>query len=429
MIIQAQTSSSPLLILGQTTFRKNYQRFGLLQEDRLRHLWLLGKTGSGKSTLIANLVAQDLHAGTGLALLDPHGDLVDKVLPLIPPSRINQVLLFNPNDRQHPVSFNIFRQGRQLHPDMALLASQLISVFRKFWADSWGPRLEHILRNAILAVSTNSRANLLFLYRFLTDDQVRDKVVASLTDPVVSQFWKKEFPNYPKNLQGEALSPVLNKLGAFVAHPVVRNIVGQERSRINLINLMSGKGILLANLATGRIGEDVSHLLGGLLLTAIQLAAMERPRGGPPFIVYVDEFQYFVNESLSTMLSESRKFGLGLVLAHQYLAQLPLSIRDAVLGNVGSSVIFRLGGQDAAILEPEFSPPFTAYDLQSLEQYHAVVKVLVQGKSLRPFSARTLAEPPTTPDSRDKVTRIKEQSRQRYCQPRDQVEKIITSAV
>ncbi len=292
-----------------------------------------------------------------------------------------------------------------------------------------GPRLEHILRNAILAVASDSRANLLFLYRFLTDDKVRDKVVSSLTDPVVSQFWKQEFPNYPKNLQGEALSPVLNKLGAFVAHPVIRNIVGQERSRVDLIKLMNSQGVLLANLATGRIGEDVSHLLGGLLLTAIQLAAMERPRGGPAFIVYVDEFQHFVNESLATMLSESRKFGLGLVLAHQYLAQLPLSIRDAVLGNVGSSIIFRLGGQDAAILEPEFSPPFTAYDLQNLEQYHAVVKVLVQGKSLRPFSARTLAEPPQPPDSQDKIDRIKEQSCQRYSLPRGQIEKNITGAI
>ena len=367
---------------------------------------MVGKTGAGKSTLIANLVIQDLEAGTGFALIDPHGDLVETVLPFVPRERTNQVLLFSPEDREYPVSFNVFRRGRHPHPDPALLASQLVSVFRKFWADSWGPRLEHVLRNAILAVTPDPRATLLFLYRFLTDEGLREKVVADLQDPVVRQFWTKEFPSYPKSLQGEALSPALNKLGAFVANPIVRNIVSQERSRVDLIDLMAQRGILLAKLPTGTIGEDASHLLGGLLLTAIQLAAMERPRGGPRFHVYVDEFQHFVTDSLATMLSESRKFGLGLVLAHQYVAQLSETIRDAVLGNVGSA-------------------EFTAHDLQNLERYHMAVKLLARGAALRPFSARTLAPPAPPGDAGIFLDRLKAQSRTRYCVPRAQVEDAI----
>jgi DNA helicase HerA-like ATPase len=270
---------------------------------------------------------------------------------------------------------------------------------------------------------------MLFLYRFLTDEELRSRAAPEIRDPVVRQFWLKEFPGYSKALQGEALSPVLNKLGAFVAHPVVRNIVGQERSRVDLVELMQGQSIILANLATGRIGEDASRLLGGLLLTAIQLAAMERERGGPPFFVYIDEFQNFTTDSLATMLAEARKFGLGLTLAHQYLAQLPETIRDAILGNVGSTILFRLGGSDALLLEPEFAPPFTAYDLQSLESYHVVVKLLARGENLAPFSARTLPAPQRPPGSHQQLLKIREQSRQRYCQRRPDVEAAISAAL
>lgn len=418
-----------MVVLGETTFRKKCQRFGLLPQDRLRHLWVIGKTGSGKSTLLANLLAQDLAAGTGTALLDPHGDLVQTVLPLVPKERINQVLLFSSEDTEHPISFNIFRQGRRFHPDPALLTSQLIAVFRKQWSSSWGPRLEHVLRNAILAIVHDPRATLLFLYRFLTDESLRTKVVEKVTDPVVRQFWTKEFPGYKGTLQSDALAPVLNKLGAFVAQPVVRNIVAQERSRVDLLELMNSQGVLLADLASGQIGEDASHLLGGLLLSAIQLAAWEKPRGGPPFMLYVDEFQNFVNESLPSLLSESRKFGVGLTLAHQYLAQLPVALQEAVIGNVGTSIVFRLGAGDARILEPEFQPPFTAQDLAFLGPYEVAVKILAQGRQLTPFSART---PPLTqpqPGGQDRIVRIREQSRLRYSLPREQVEQSIAKAL
>lgn len=419
----------PLLILGETTFRRQHQRFGLLPADRLRHVWVIGKTGSGKSTLLANLIAQDLQRGTGLALLDPHGDLVESVLPLVPAHRRNEVLLFSPEDREYPVSFNVFRHGRRTPSDTALLASQLVSVFKKYWADSWGPRLEHILRNALLAIAPDARATLLFLYRFLTEPELRSGLTARLTDPVVRQFWEKEFPGYSKNLQSEAVAPVLNKLGALIASPTLRNIVGQERSRVDLPELMQGSGILLANLATGRIGEDTSHLLGGLILTAVQLGAMERRSPTPPFMVYVDEFQNFVTDSVATMLSEARKFGLGLTLAHQYLDQLPESIRGAVLGNVGTMVVFRVGASDALTLEPELSPPFTAADLQNLPRYQTVVKLLARGEQLAPFSAQTLPALRLPSEALEIATRIKEQSRRRFAQPRSRVEAAIASSM
>ncbi len=411
-----------VVTLGETTFRGAHRRFGLLPEDRLRHLWTLGKTGSGKSTLIANLVIQDLRAGKGLALLDPHGDLVETVLPHVPRERTNQVMLFSPADRAYPIAFNVFRAGRHLHRDHALLTSQLVSVFRKFWADSWGPRLEHVLRNAILAVAPDPRATLLFLYRFLTEEPLRDTVVERLLDPVVRQFWTHEFPAYARSLQSEALAPALNKLGAFVAHPTVRAVVAQERGRLDLARLLSERGILLANLSTGRIGEDAARLLGGLLLTCLQLAAMERSHGAEPFILYVDEFQHFVTDSLATLLSESRKFGVGLVLAHQYLGQLPTGVREAVLGNVGSTVLFRLGASDAAFLEPEFAPFFTAADLQALERHHAAVKLLVGGEAKHPFSARTLPPTARPEDAEARTLAIVRASRQRYASSREVVD-------
>jgi len=404
----------PILILGETVYRNRHQRFGLLPEDRLRHLWLLGKTGCGKSTLLANLAIQDLEAGNGFALLDPHGDLVDDVLPFVPSHRTNNVLLFSPEDREYPVSFNVFRRGRSLHPDTALLTSGLLSVFRKHWADSWGPRLEHILRNAILAVASDQRATLVFLYRFLTDETLRDSVVAHITDPLVSDFWKKEFPGYQKALQAEATAPVLNKLGAFVSNPIIRAIVGQERSRVDLISLMETRGIVFAKLPSGTIGEDASRLLGSLLLTTIQLAAMERKNREPTFTIYADEFQHFVTDSLATMLAEARKFGLGLVLAHQYLGQLPVTVRDALLGNVGSIVCFRLGAHDAAIIAPELNPPFTEHDLQHLGRYHAAVKLLARGESLRPFTMRTVLCALPSSERRIRIATVSEQSRARF---------------
>lgn len=414
-----------LLILGETRFRAVRQRFGLLPNDRLRHLWIIGKTGSGKSTLLANLIAQDLARGVGLGVLDPHGDLIETVLAHVPKNRTNDVLLFAPGDTDYPVSFNVFRRGGNV--DRALLASELLSIFRKHWSSSWGPRLEHVLRNGILAVAERSDANLLLLYRCFTDENFRAKLVPSIQDPVVRAFWSNEFTGYDKGLQGEALSPVLNKLGAFLSNPTIRNIVGQERSRVHFDELMNGRGILFANLSTGAIGEDASSLLGSLLLSAAFLAASHRPRGSAPFILYVDEFQRFVTDSIATILSEARKFGLGLTLAHQYLGQLPENIRSAILGNVGSKTVFRVGAEDAVALESEFDPPFTAYDLESLRRYETIVKLLARGEELQPFSATSL--PPIEPlrGVAEAVHAIRTASRAQFARARQRVEAAIAS--
>ncbi len=384
----------------------------------------MGKTGVGKSTLLANLVIQDLRAGNGVALLDPHGDLVQQVLPYVPRRRIGDVLLFDPEDRDYPISFNPFRHGREAHPDSALLASQLVATFKKQFGDSWGYRLEHILRNAILAIAPHPKATLLYLYRFLTDAKLRERLAPYIADPVVRQFWLKEFPGYGKNLQGEALAAVQNKFSGFVTHPTVRNILAQERSRVDFIDLMNNRGILLASLATGKIGEDAGHLLGGLLLTCLQMAAMERERGGPAFYAVVDEFQAFATDSVATILSEARKFGLGLTLSHQFLNQLPEAVRDAVLGNVGTAIMFRLGGDDAHRLEREFLP-LTEADLQALETYHVAAKLMHQGESLRPFSARTLPLPPVPADGDDIARTIRQQSRLKFAASRTELEDAI----
>jgi hypothetical protein len=400
----------------------------MLPEDRFRHLAIIGKSGVGKSTLLSSLIRQDIAAGRGFAVLDPHGDLVNAVLPHVPDKRQRDVLLIDPSDRDYPIAFNVFRQGRErLAPDVA--ASSLVSVFKKEWKDSWGPRLEYLLRNAILAVAEREDATLLLLHRFLTDAKLRDSTVAKLHDPVVRTFWAGEFASWGARLQAEALSPVLNKLGAFIAHPVSRPIVSSKRSRIDFAEFMNDEGIVLCNLTTGAIGEDVSHLLGSLILSSMLLSAAARPRGGPGFIIYIDEFQRFVTESLDTMLSEARKYGLGLVLAHQYLSQLPENIRDAVTGNVGSRIVMRIGADDARMLEPEFFPPFTAKDLQNLGSRQMAVRLLAGGRELDPFTAMTLDDVPRPFDAEKTVQAIQAHSRARYATPLRQVEDAITQVI
>lgn len=417
-------SADGLHVLGELSFRGKRARFGLLPEDRLRHLWVIGKTGSGKSTLLEHLIVQDLTSGSGVAVLDPHGSLVEAVLPFVPRHRTNEVCLFAPADREYPLSWNVFRLGRAPHPDPGLLASSLIAVMKKQWADSWGPRLEHILRNAILAVSPLPEATLLLLYRFLTDEAVRTRITERTPDPVVRSFWTREWVAYGARLQAEAVAPVTNKLGAFVANPTLRALLGQVRSRLDLRALMDGQGILLAPLRTGAIGEDASHLLGGLLLANLQLAGATRAPGAPRFTVYVDEFQNFVTEALATMLAESRKFGLALVLAHQYLGQLPERLAAAVLGNVGSIVAFRLGAADAEVLGSELAPTILPDDLMALPPYHAAVRVLARGAQL-PAVIGQMLPPLPRPENDGRSAELLVQSRLRYARPRSEVEAAI----
>ena len=419
-----KTPKPPDIIIGETDFRDQHQRFGMYTPDRLRHVWVIGKTGSGKSTLLLNLIAQDLAAGRGVGVLDPHGDLARAVLELVPKARTNDVAYVDPADKTHALSFNVLRQGGADTED-SLTASGLIAVFKKHWADVWGPRLEHVLRNAILAVVPDSRASLLFMYRFLTDERLRTKLAPRIEDPVVRQFWTVEFPGYRAALQAEALSPVLNKLGAFVTNPLVRRIVAQEKSRLDIGALMDARGVLVANLSVGDIGEDASHLLGSLLVSAVQVAAMRRESGEPPFFLYIDEFQHFVTESLATMLSEARKFGVGLTLSHQYLAQLPPRLLDAVRGNVGSLVVMRLGADDAALLEREVAPPFGARDLVGLPFGRAVAKLTVRGSALPPFSAQMLPPVQVPPYAADRIDAILQQSRRRFTTPVTVVDRFV----
>ena len=415
-------TQAPITQLGETTYRHQHQRFGLLPEDRLRHIVILGKTGSGKSNLLASVLAQDLAAGVGVVLLDPHGDLVEDVLPLVPRARRDSVRLLDARDREHPISFNIFREaGGGATP--AMVAAHLVTVFRRHWADAWGPRLEHVLRQGVMAVAEDPRATLLFLYQFLTNDVLRKKVVGRLRDPLVRFFWATEFPRYARH-EAEVLSPILNKLGAFLADPGIRHIVAPERSRLQIGKLVREPGILLARLAASDLGEQGSHLLGGLLVTAVQLHAWSRPRSGVPIYLVIDEFQHFVTDSLATLLSESRKFGVGLVLAHQYLGQLTPTLRDAVLGNVGSLIVFRVGAEDAAALAPELAP-FTADDLQNLPRYEAVMKLLVRGQATRAFSARTLPPSPVPADAARARAAIVTASREQFTTSRDRVERLV----
>lgn len=420
----APSTSEPLLVLGSVCFRACSDRFGILPADRLRHMYILGKTGSGKSTLLLQCLANDLASGQGLALLDPHGDLVEALLLRVPPSRSNDITLLRPRDQKVAFSWNPLRRARGA--SVADLASVLVAVFRKHWSAFWGPRLEHVLRNAILAVSEDEHATLLLLQRFVSSAAVRDRIVSRVRDPVVRSFWTDEFASYKASLQAEALAPVQNKLGAFVSNPTVRAIVSQERSRLDLSTVMERGQVILADLSSAGGGEDASRLLGALLLGSMQVTAMERPRGARPFYIYLDEFQHFVNDSLPTLLAEARKFGVGLVLAHQYLDQLPPSIASAVRGNVGSLLCFRLGAPDAAALEAEFHPTFTAYDLANQSAFHMVVRLLARGVELRPFTARTLAPEPPTLGAQVQRERIIAQSNERHTKKRADVEAHIT---
>lgn len=413
-----------ITLLGETNYRNNRKRFGIKPADRQRHIYTIGQTGTGKSTLLLNLIAQDIAAGRGLAVIDPHGDLVERALDLVPPERINDVVYFNPADVDFPIGFNPLEQrpDQQLH----LIASGLVETFKKIWKDSWGPRLEYILRNAILALVEAGSSTVLGIPRLLTDPVYRAEVLKRVKDPVVKTFWEIEYELYPKVFRTETISPIQNKVGQFLSTALVRNVLGQVRTRFDLRQIMDEGKILLVNLAKGKLGEDNSALLGSLLVTSLAQTAMSRANLSPeqrqPFAVFIDEFQNFASESFGGTLSEMRKYGLQLVLAHQYLAQMPELLRSAVFGNVGSVIAFRIGGEDARYLEQEFCPAFNATDLLSLPSYEVYLKLSIDGRTSDAFSASTL--PPPT-ESLGNASKIVAQSRQRYGAPRSVVEDAI----
>lgn len=411
-------------LFASTNFRGQQRPFGIKIDDRRRHMYVIGKTGMGKSTMLENMVIQDIRAGHGLAVVDPHGDLVEKVLKYIPANRINDVVYFNPADADFPIAFNILEaiNASQRH----LVASGLIAVFKKLWIDSWGPRLEYILRNTILALIEYPGSTLLGVNRMLVDKEYRGKVVRHISDPIVKSFWQAEFAGYANQFRTEAISPIQNKIGQFLSSSIIRNIVGQPKSTIDMRDIMDSGKIMLLNLAKGRIGEDNSALLGAMMITKLQVAAMSRidvpEKERRDFFLYVDEFQNFATESFANILSEARKYRLDLIIAHQYIEQLDETVQPAVFGNVGTIICFRVGGTDAEFLAKEFFPTFTEIDLVNLTKFDMYLKLMIDGVASEPFSASGLP-PVEHPDNLEE--RIINVSRERYARPRSVVEEKI----
>jgi hypothetical protein len=382
--------------LARVNFRNDRRVFGIKRRDRRSHTYIIGKTGTGKSTLLANMIQQDVDNGEGLTLVDPHGDLVAEVLHSFPAHRRADLIYFNAPDPNLTLRFNPLRQVEPA--ERSLAASDLIDVFKKIWAESWGPRLEHLLRNSLLAVLELPEPALFDLLRLLTDREFRRGLTLHMPLKEVREFWLREYEGYPERFRAEAIAPLQNKLGAFLSNPILSRILSGTGEHLNLREVIDTGKVLLVNLSKGKIGEDSAALFGALLVArlgrmALRRAAVPEPERRDHFL-YLDEFHSFANLSLSTMLSELRKYRLNLILAHQFLTQLEAPVKDAILGNVGTMISFRVGAADAEILAQEFEPVFNAGDLVNLPNYHCYLKLMVDGMVTTPFSAVTQAESP-----------------------------------
>jgi energy-coupling factor transporter ATP-binding protein EcfA2 len=380
-----------IVFFARTNFRNERRTFGIKRADRRAHLYVIGKTGTGKSTLLETLVRQDVAHGEGLALLDPHGDLAEKVLAGIPEKRQGDLLYLNPVGPE-PLGFNPLESVPPMKRPLA--AAGLLEVFKKIWSDSWGPRLEHILRNALLALLDQPAATLGDVLRLFADSAFRRHVASRIQNPHVRMFWVEEYEGYPARFRAEAIAPIQNKVGAFLTNPILHRIVGRAASSFDLRQVMDTGKILIVNLAKGKIGEDAAALLGAMLVSKVSLAALSRAETPESdrrdFYLYLDEFQNFTTLSLASMLSELRKYRVNMVLAHQYLAQLDPQIRNAILGNVGTTISFRVGMEDAEILAKEFYPEFAPVDLVSLPNHCIYLRLMVDGKVSAPFSGDTV---------------------------------------
>jgi hypothetical protein len=380
-------------LFAQANFRNQQVTFGIKRKDRRSHIYTIGKTGTGKSTLLETLILQDIRAGHGLALLDPHGDLVEKVAIQISEECKDRLIYFDLSSSANPLGLNPLESVSPAKRPLA--ASGLLEVFKKIWPDFWGPRLEHILRNTLLALLDQPQSTLADIPRLLDDRMFRMKVAKAVTNDQVREFWLREYENYPARFRTEAIAPIQNKVGAFLANPYLNKILTQPKNAFYMRRIMDEGKILLVNLAKGIIGEDTATLLGSLLVNRAGLAALSRADTPEArrrdFYLYLDEFQNFTTLSLANMLSELRKYRVSLTLSHQYLSQLDPKLRDAILGNVGTAIVFRIGGTDAEILSKEFYPEFSLNDLTSLPDYHIYLKLMIDGVISRPFSAITLA--------------------------------------
>jgi hypothetical protein len=395
--------------------------FGVHAEDRRHHLYLIGKTGMGKTTLLRNLIIQHIAAGHGVGIIDPHGDLADELLNHIPPWRADHLLYFNPGDRDFPVGLNLLAN---VSPDERhLVASGIVGAFKSIWHDSWGPRLEYILYNALAALLDCPNTTLLSVNRLLTDASYRAWVVRQVRDPFIRAFWAEEFESYDPRFQREAIAPIQNKLGQFLLNPVVRNILGQAQRKVSFPFIMDNERILIANLAQGRLGRDKANLLGSLLATQFQLAAMGRTNQPESqrkdFYLFIDEFQNFTTDAFASILAEARKYRLCLTLSHQYTDQLPLPIRQAIFGNVGTLISFGIGYTDAEILQKEFGTVFPLQRFVDLDRYEVLTKLLVNGVATEPFHGRSLPPIENRVGRREKLIH---RSRERFATPRATVE-------
>ena len=418
-----------ITFFAKTDARSQQVPFGIKAKDRQRHMYVVGKTGMGKSTLLENMAVQDIQNGEGMAFIDPHGSAAETLLDYIPEHRLNDVVYFAPFDTAHPISFNVMED---VDPDKRhLVVSGLMSTFKKIWVDAWSARMEYILTNALLAIIEYPDTTLLSVNRLFADKAYRNQVVAYIKDPAVKSFWVDEFANYTDRFAAEALPAIQNKIGQFTGNPLIRNIIGQPHSSFDIRKIMDEKKILIMNLSKGLIGETNANLLGSMLTTRIYLAAMSRAdlpvaqmKKMPNFYFYVDEFQSFANATFANILSEARKYHLNLIIAHQYIAQMEEEVRDAVFGNVGTTVSFRVGPFDAEVLETVFTPRFLAADLVNLGFAQIYLTLMIDGVGSQPFSAMTL--PPIAPPSISCKDMVIAASRRNYTKNRETVEKLVT---
>ncbi len=424
---------SDLTILGEAVFRGRRTKFGIRPDDRRRHMYIIGKTGMGKSTLLENMIFSDIRSGKGVAVIDPHGDLIEAVLRFIPPQRTNDVILFDPADKEYPLSFNMLSASK---PDQyPLVVSGLMSVFTKLWPDVWSGRMEHILRNTLLALIESQGNSMMGILRMFSDDAFRKKIVEHLEDRLVKSFWEDEYASWSEKYRTEAVAAIQNKIGQLLSVPMIRNIVGQTMSKLSVRDAMDTGKIILVNLSKGNLGEDNSAFLGSMLVTKFQLDAMSRTdipeKERRDFYLYVDEFQNFATESFASILSEARKYRLNLTLANQYIGQLLIgdggkstALKDAVFGNVGSLVCFQVGADDSEDMSLQFEEMVDPKDILSLPKFHAYMRLMVSGMASKPFSVSTLAPPKLDQDEK-RLSIIRRASRERYCEKRSEVEEKI----
>ena len=414
-----------ITLFGTINFRGQHKKFGIKTDDRRRHMYVIGKTGVGKTNLLENMAIADIRAGRGVAVVDPHGEFAERLLDFVPEDRADDVIYLNPVDAERPIAFNPLESVDFEYRH--LVASGIMGVFKKIWPDVWSARMEYILNNSLLSLLEYPGSTLLGIMRMLSDKNYRRKIVENLRDPVIKAFWINEFDRYSQRLEVEAVAAIQNKVGQFVSNPLIRNIVGQAHSTIDMRRVMDEGKILIVNISKGRIGEDNAALLGAMMVTKLQLAAMSRVdipmEKRRHFYLYVDEFQNFSTESFANILSEARKYRLNLILAHQSSEQLHEKVKPAVFGNVGTIVCFRIGAEDAEFLEKEFEPEFTANDLVNLAKYNIYVKLMIDGVASRAFSAATLAPLPLSRESFRDI--IIEHSRNKFGTPKSVIEQKI----